>query len=60
MTLAPLGMTQINRVVTTGVGAPNGSAGTLVVWTTTPGATFTGFASLVNNGTNDPATLLPQ
>ena len=59
-TLAPLGMTQINRVVTTGVGAPSGSAGTLVLWTTTPGAVFTGFASLINNGTNDPATLLPQ
>ena len=59
-TLAPLGMTQINRVVTNGVGAPTGSAGTLVLWTSTPGAVFTGFASLVNNGTNDPATLLPQ
>ncbi len=59
-TLPPLGMKQIGRVIETITGARNTSNATLVLWTPTAGGTFTAFASLLNNATNDPATLLPQ
>ncbi len=60
VTLPPLGMTQLNRVISNKFTSASTSNATLVLWTTTGGGTFTGFASLVNNVTNDPATLLPQ
>jgi hypothetical protein len=60
VTLPPLGMKQIGRVIQTISGARNTAAATLVLWTPTIGGTFTAFTSLLNNVTNDPATLLPQ
>lgn len=60
VTLPPLGMKQIGRVIETITHARNTSNATLVLWTPTVGGTFTAFASLLNNVTNDPATLLPQ
>jgi hypothetical protein len=59
-TLPPLGMKQIGRVVESLTGARNTSNATLVLSTPTAGGAFTAFASLINNVTNDPATLLPR
>jgi hypothetical protein len=58
--LPPLGMKQIGRIIEAITGARNTANATLVLWTPTGGGRFTAFASLVNNGTNDPATILPQ
>ncbi|MGE5344810.1 MAG: PA domain-containing protein [Acidithiobacillales bacterium] len=58
--LPPLGMTQIGRIIEAITGARNTANATLVLWTPTTGGSFTAFASLVNNGTDDPATLLPE
>jgi hypothetical protein len=59
-TLPPLGMKQIGRVIEHLTGARNSSNATLVLSTSTAGGAFTAFASLINNLTNDPATLLPR
>ena len=50
-------MTQINRVVRDmGVsGAITGAR--LVLYSSTPGAAFTGFASVIDEITNDPTTV---
>jgi PA domain len=58
-TLPPLGMTQIGNVVTA-LGAPFGTTNAvLVVSTTTPGAQIATYASIIDNTTNDPRTILP-
>jgi hypothetical protein len=58
-TLSPLGMTQVNNVVTA-LGAPFGTTNAvLVVSTTTPGAQIATYASVIDNTTNDPRTILP-
>lgn len=57
--LAPFAMTQISGVVTA-LGAPYGTSGAvLVVSTTTPGAQIACYASVIDNVTNDPRTILP-
>ncbi|MGE5347127.1 MAG: hypothetical protein ACM3JH_14330, partial [Acidithiobacillales bacterium] len=58
--LPPLGMTQMNRVILNKFTSASVSNATLVLWTPTAGGSFTAFASLVNNGTDDPATILPE
>jgi PA domain len=58
-TLPPLGMTQINNVVTT-LGAPFGTTNAvLVVSTATTGAQVATYAAVIDNNTNDPRTILP-
>lgn len=57
ISLPPLGMIQVSRVVLD-LGAPSGSAGRLVVSTPTPGGAFAAYASVIDNATNDPRTLL--
>jgi PKD repeat protein len=58
-TLPPLGMTQISSVVTA-LGAPAGTRdAALVVSTTTSGAQIVCYASVIDNVTNDPRTILP-
>jgi hypothetical protein len=58
-TLLPLGMTQVNNVVTA-LGALFGTTNAvLVVSTTTPGAQISTYASAIDNSTNDPRTILP-
>jgi hypothetical protein len=58
-TLPPLGMTQIANVVTT-LGAPFGTTNAvLVVSTAMPGAQVATYASIIDNNTNDPRTILP-
>jgi hypothetical protein len=57
--LPPLGMTQINRVASA-IGAPSLDAGRLSVSTATPGGLVAAYASVIDNVTNDPRTLLPR
>src|ERR1017187_5199727 len=58
-TLPPLGMTQVNHVVTA-LGAPSGTTNAvLVVATATPGAQVATYAAVIDNNTNDPRTILP-
>jgi hypothetical protein len=58
-TLPPLGMTQVNHVVTA-LGAPSGTTNAvLVVSTATPGAQVATYAAVIDNNTNDPRTILP-
>ena len=58
--LPPLGMTQLTRVVRE-LGAPGDVSGVrLVLSTATPGASVAAYASVIDNGTNDPRTLLPR
>lgn len=58
-TLPPLGMTQVARVVTT-LGAPYGTRdAVLVVSTTTAGAQVATYATMIDNNTQDPRTILP-
>jgi hypothetical protein len=58
-TLLPLGMTQVSNVVTA-LGAPFGTTNAvLVVSTTTPGGLIATYASVIDNNTNDPRTILP-
>jgi photosystem II stability/assembly factor-like uncharacterized protein len=56
--LPPLGMTQVPSVVAALGGAPTGE-GYLVVAVATPGGAVAAYASVVDNGTNDPRTVLP-
>jgi hypothetical protein len=59
--LPPLGMTQVGRVVEAllGAGTPL-SNGQLLLSTSTPGGAFATYASVIDNATNDPRTLLPR
>jgi hypothetical protein len=58
-TLPPLGMTQVGHVVTT-LGAPFGTTNAvLVVSTATNGAQVATYASVIDNNTSDPRTILP-
>ena len=58
--LPPLGMTQVTRVVRE-LGVTAGVAGArLVLSTPTAGAGFAAYASVIDNRTNDPRTLLPR
>ena len=55
--LPPNGMTQVNRVVRDmGVAGPVTGA-RLVLSSSTPGAAFTGVASVIDEATNDPTTM---
>ena len=60
LTLPPLGMTQIGRVLET-LGAPGGIQGArLVLSTPTASGAFVAYAALIDATTNDPRTLLPR
>lgn len=57
--LAPVSMTKISSVVTA-LGAPAGTSdAVLVVSTTTSDAQIACYASVIDNVTNDPRTILP-
>jgi hypothetical protein len=57
--LPPLGMTQLNHVVTQ-MGVSSLDVGRLSLSTDTPGGLFAAYASVINNGSNDPRALLPR
>lgn len=58
--LAPLGMTQVTRVVRD-LGIVQSLAGArLEISTGTPAGIFAAYASVIDNATNDPRTLLPR
>jgi hypothetical protein len=58
--LAPLGMTQITRVVRELGVTANVDGARLVISTPTPNGAFAAYASAIDNVTNDPRTLLPR
>jgi len=58
--LAPLGMTQATQVVRAIGVTGDVSVVRLVLSTQTPGGAFAAYAALIDNGTNDPRTLLPK
>ncbi|MFN7987602.1 MAG: hypothetical protein U0529_09025 [Thermoanaerobaculia bacterium] len=57
--LPPLGMTQVSGVAAA-LGAPYLALGRLAVSTPTPGGAVAAYASVIDNTTNDPRTLLPR
>lgn len=58
--LAPLGMRQVSEV-SRALGAAGEITGArLVLSTPTPGGAFAAYASVINNGTNDPRILSPR
>ena len=58
--LEPLGMRQVNEV-SRAVGASGEVSGArLVLSTATPGGAFAAYASVINNGTDDPRILSPR
>lgn len=57
--LPPLGMTQISRVAVE-LGAPNLELGRISVSTPTPGGFVAAYASVIDNVSNDPRTILPR
>ena len=57
--LPPLGMTQLSRVASS-LGGSDLFAGRLSVSTPTPGGLVAAYASVIDNTTNDPRTLLPR
>jgi len=57
--LPPLGMTQINRVASA-LGTTILDTGRIAVSTPTPGGLVAAYASVIDNTTNDPRTILPQ
>ncbi len=57
--LQPLGMTQLSRVAAL-LGATTLEAGRISVSTPTPGGLIAAYASVIDNVTNDPRTLLPR
>ncbi len=57
--LAALGMTQLTRVAAL-LGAAPLDVGRIAVSTPTPGGLVAAYASVIDNGTNDPRTLLPR
>lgn len=59
-TLNPLGMTQVTKVVRDLSVSSNVSGGRLVLSTPTAGGAFAAYASVIDNVTNDPRTLLPR
>jgi len=60
VTLPILGMTQLSRVVGVLGVAPPLAGARIVLSTSTPGGAFAASASLIDNGTNHPRTLLPS
>ncbi|MEW5974450.1 MAG: putative Ig domain-containing protein [Acidobacteriota bacterium] len=60
VTLQPLGMTQLNRVVRALGVTDEITDARLLLSTTTPLIGFTAYAALIDNATGDPRTLLPQ
>jgi hypothetical protein len=58
--LLPFEMTQIGAVGRTLAGGLNVTDATLVLTTTTTGGSFAAYASVIDNGTNDPRTLLAR
>ncbi len=58
-TLGPLSRDQIDRVASV-LGYPNLSDGVLVVSSPTPGAAIGAYASVIDEKTQDPRTLLPR
>ena len=59
-TLPPYGMTQVDRVVTALVPGATLAGGQLVLSTPTGGGAFAAYASVIDDTTNDPRTILPQ
>jgi hypothetical protein len=57
--LPPLGMTQINSVAAS-LGATTIDLGRIAVSTPTPGGLVAAYASVIDNVTNDPRTILPR
>ena len=57
--LPPLGMTQIGRVAMA-LGASTLDLGRIAVSTPTPGGLVAAYASVIDNATNDPRTILPR
>jgi len=60
MTFAPYEMRQISRVAQDLSGSSNVTNATLTIVTTTAGASLAAYASVIDNVTNDPRTLLPR
>ena len=58
--LLPLEMTQIGTVGRSLAGGANVTNATLVLTTSTSGGAFAAYASVIDNGTNDPRTLLAR
>jgi hypothetical protein len=58
--LLPLEMTQIGAVGRSLAGGTNVTNATLVLTTSTSGGAFAAYASVIDNGTNDPRTLLAR
>jgi hypothetical protein len=58
--LPPLGMTQVTRIVRDIGAASDVSGGRLVLSTATADGRFAAYASVIDNVTNDPRTLLPR
>jgi hypothetical protein len=58
--LAPLGMTQVTKVVRDLGIATNVAGARLVLSTPTANGAFAAYASVIDNVTNDPRTLLPR
>ena len=58
--LAPLGMTQVTKVVRDLGIATNVTGARLVISTPTANGAFAAYASVIDNVTNDPRTLLPR
>ncbi|HEV8266917.1 MAG TPA: hypothetical protein VGR00_01740, partial [Thermoanaerobaculia bacterium] len=56
---SPLEMRQISRVLQAITGSSNLKNATLVLSTPTTGGSFAAYASVIDNATNDPRTLLP-
>lgn len=59
VSLPPLGMTQISRVAVE-LGTPHLELGRISVSTPTPGGLVAAYASLIDNVSNDPRTILPR
>jgi len=57
--LPPLGMTQINHVAAA-LGAATLDLGRISISTPTPGGLVAAYASVIDNTTNDPRTILPR
>ncbi len=59
VSLPPLGMAQISRVASA-LGAPYLELGRISVSTPTPGGLVAAYASVIDNESNDPRTVLPR
>jgi len=60
-TLPPLGMTQGSDTLTGQMGISGAvRAAQLLLTTSTPGGAFAAYATMIDNATNDPRTLLPR